>query len=236
MSSYQSKISRTANAPLTPPDETEQTVAQAILDLENNVPELKSELRVLQISAAREVDVKGGKKAIIIFVPVPQLKAFHKIQQRFVLAGTSGRASTPGGGRLGGRGCKRRWAAGHGRMAAGSRLGETRGTTAAIASWRGLAAGRLVWPGRTRHPEPSRAPTPPRCRPLDSAWSAASSPLSHGSEGRAADPLSWPAARTLPPSSRTVAGGRLWATSCRGDERWRRDWDSRRHHAARSGR
>jgi hypothetical protein len=103
MSSYQSKISRTANAPLTPPDETEQTVAQAILDLENNVPELKSELRVLQISAAREVDVKGGKKAIIIFVPVPQLKAFHKIQQRFVLAGTSGRASTPGGA-LGRRG------------------------------------------------------------------------------------------------------------------------------------
>lgn len=84
--SYTSKIQRTANAPLTAPDETEQTVAQAILDLENNVPELKSELRVLQISAAREVDVKGGKKAIIIFVPVPQLKAFHKIQQRFVLA------------------------------------------------------------------------------------------------------------------------------------------------------
>lgn len=83
--SFQSKIQRTANAPLTPPDETEQTVAQAILDLENNVPELKSELRVLQISAAREVDVKGGKKAIIIFVPVPQLKAFHKIQQRCVL-------------------------------------------------------------------------------------------------------------------------------------------------------
>jgi hypothetical protein len=120
MSSYQSKISRTANAPLTPPDETEQTVAQAILDLENNVPELKSELRVLQISAAREVDVKGGKKAIIIFVPVPQLKAFHKIQQRFVWSGPPN-ARRHLGGRLDGGGYKRREAAGHGRMAAGSR-------------------------------------------------------------------------------------------------------------------
>ncbi|KAF9076530.1 ribosomal protein S7e [Rhodocollybia butyracea] len=76
------KILRTANAPTTSPDETETSVAQALIDLENNVPELKAELRPLQISAAREVDVRGGKKAIVIFVPVPQLKAFHKVQQR----------------------------------------------------------------------------------------------------------------------------------------------------------
>jgi small subunit ribosomal protein S7e len=76
------KILRSANAPTTPPDETETSVAQALIDLENNVPELKSELRALQISAAREVDVRGGKKAIVVFVPVPQLKAFRKIQQR----------------------------------------------------------------------------------------------------------------------------------------------------------
>lgn len=76
------KILRTANAPTASPDETEISVAQALIDLENNVPELKSELRALQISAAREVDVRGGKKAIVVFVPVPQLKAFHKVQQR----------------------------------------------------------------------------------------------------------------------------------------------------------
>ncbi|KAJ4492833.1 40S ribosomal protein S7 [Lentinula edodes] len=76
------KILRTANAPPTPPDEMEISVAQAIIDLENNVPDLKTDLRPLQISAAREVDVRGGKKAIVIFVPVPQLKAFHKVQQR----------------------------------------------------------------------------------------------------------------------------------------------------------
>lgn len=82
MSTAASKILRTANAPTTAPDEIELTVAQALLDLENNVADLKAELRPLQISAAREVDVKGGKKAIVVFVPVPQLKAFHKIQGR----------------------------------------------------------------------------------------------------------------------------------------------------------
>ena len=78
------KILRTANAPTTAPDEIETSVAQALVDLENNVPELKVELRPLQISAAREVDVRGGKKAIVVFVPVPQLKAFRKLQQRRV--------------------------------------------------------------------------------------------------------------------------------------------------------
>ncbi|KAF8529147.1 ribosomal protein S7e [Hysterangium stoloniferum] len=80
--SVQNKILRTANAPAGPPDDTETSVAQALIDLENNVPDLKAELRPLQISAAREVDVKGGKKAIVVFVPVPQLKAFHKVQGR----------------------------------------------------------------------------------------------------------------------------------------------------------
>jgi small subunit ribosomal protein S7e len=80
--SYQSKILRPANAPQTPPSEIEQQIAQALLDLEQNVPELKSELRQLQISAAKEIDVKGGKKAVVVFVPVPQVKAFHTVQQR----------------------------------------------------------------------------------------------------------------------------------------------------------
>lgn len=75
-------------APRTSPDEIELQVAQAILDLETNVPDLRSELRPLQISAAREVDVKGGRKAIVIFVPVPQIKAFHKVQSRCVPVGS----------------------------------------------------------------------------------------------------------------------------------------------------
>lgn len=78
------KIVRSANAARKVPEPIEIDVAQALVDLENSVPELKTELRPLQISAAKEVDVRGGKKAIVVFVPVPQLKAFHKVQQRCV--------------------------------------------------------------------------------------------------------------------------------------------------------
>ena len=85
MSALTHKIIRSANAPQTSPDEFELSVAQALVDLENNSADLKSELRPLQISAAREVDVRGGKKAIVVFVPVPQVKAFRKVQQRCVL-------------------------------------------------------------------------------------------------------------------------------------------------------
>jgi len=47
-----------------------------------SVGDLRAELRPLQISAAKEVDVKGGKKAIVVFVPVPQLKQFRRVQAR----------------------------------------------------------------------------------------------------------------------------------------------------------
>merc|ERR1712225_235142 len=71
------KILRTSNATRAPPDEVELSVAQALIDLEASVADLKAELRPLQISSAREVEVKGGRKAIVIFVPVPQLKDVH---------------------------------------------------------------------------------------------------------------------------------------------------------------
>lgn len=79
------KIQRTANAPTGPPSELETKLAQALIELESNVPELKSELRPLQISTAREVDVKGGKKAIVIFIPVPQLKGYRKVHARYAI-------------------------------------------------------------------------------------------------------------------------------------------------------
>jgi small subunit ribosomal protein S7e len=46
--------------------------------------ELKSELRDLYITAAKQVDVSGGKKAIVIFVPFRLLKSYNKIQVRLV--------------------------------------------------------------------------------------------------------------------------------------------------------
>merc|ERR1711860_291335 len=65
------------------PDEMEKQVSQALLDLEVH-SDLKASLRELHITAAKEVEVAHGKKAIVIFVPVPQLKAFQKIQTRLV--------------------------------------------------------------------------------------------------------------------------------------------------------
>jgi len=65
------------------PSELETQIAQTLLDLEAT-SDIKAQLRELHITGAREVDLQGGKKAIILFVPVPQLRSFQKIQSRLV--------------------------------------------------------------------------------------------------------------------------------------------------------
>jgi small subunit ribosomal protein S7e len=66
------------------PDEFEASVAQELLNLEMTSTELKSSLRDLYITAAKDVDCGGGRKAIIIYVPYKLLTSFNKIQTRLV--------------------------------------------------------------------------------------------------------------------------------------------------------
>ncbi|KAL9255485.1 Small ribosomal subunit protein eS7-like protein [Drosera capensis] len=55
------------------PSEFEETVAQAMFDLENTNDELKS-----------DIDISGGRKAVVIHVPYRLRKAYRKIHVRLV--------------------------------------------------------------------------------------------------------------------------------------------------------
>lgn len=61
------------------PDELEKSIGEALLELEVN-SDLKTQLRELYITGAKELEVGDKKKCIIIFTPVPLLRQFQKIQ------------------------------------------------------------------------------------------------------------------------------------------------------------
>ncbi|KAF1350895.1 ribosomal protein S7e [Delphinella strobiligena] len=64
------------------PSEIETSIANAVYELETNIPDMRSALRPMQFVSAREIEVGHGRKAIVIFVPVPLLQGFHRVQQR----------------------------------------------------------------------------------------------------------------------------------------------------------
>ena len=67
----------------TNPDAFETQVAQALVDLEHAPAEM-AELKNLHITGAKEITTPAGGKAVVIFVPVPQLKAFQKLSSRLI--------------------------------------------------------------------------------------------------------------------------------------------------------
>ena len=73
-----------SSAATTTPSELDLQVAKAIFDLQSSNAELAAELRPLQIYGAKEIDLGGGRKAIVLTVPVPQLKSWRTIQLRVV--------------------------------------------------------------------------------------------------------------------------------------------------------
>lgn len=66
------------------PDEFELQVAQELTNLQQSAGEIKNDLKDLYITAAKQVDVASGRKAIVIFVPYRLHSAFKKIQARLV--------------------------------------------------------------------------------------------------------------------------------------------------------
>lgn len=65
------------------PDEMTRKVARALFDLENASQDLKQDLKQIKIHEAREV-MEQGRKAIVVFVPQPQMHQLSKIQQRLI--------------------------------------------------------------------------------------------------------------------------------------------------------
>ncbi|KAD3640805.1 hypothetical protein R6Q59_003487 [Mikania micrantha] len=66
------------------PTEFEESVAQALFDLENANQDLKSDLKDLYINSAAQIDVSGNRKAVVIHVPYRLRKAFRKIHLKLV--------------------------------------------------------------------------------------------------------------------------------------------------------
>jgi len=59
-------------------------VAKSLVELELTSKEMSAELRDLFFLSAKEIELAGGKKAIVIFVPFRLHKRFQKLQSRLI--------------------------------------------------------------------------------------------------------------------------------------------------------
>jgi small subunit ribosomal protein S7e len=75
------KVKKPATATVTP---LELRVAEAFVDLETHVPELRADLKGLMFYTVTETEVSNGRKAIVIRIPAIQLRAYRKINTRLV--------------------------------------------------------------------------------------------------------------------------------------------------------
>ncbi|XVE92412.1 hypothetical protein REPUB_Repub01dG0094800 [Reevesia pubescens] len=64
--------------------EFEETIAQALFDLENTNQDFKTELQDLFINSAIQMDVSGNRKAVVIYVSYRLRKVFRKGHLRLV--------------------------------------------------------------------------------------------------------------------------------------------------------
>jgi small subunit ribosomal protein S7e len=80
MISAKTKIQKPNNAA---PTAFEETVAQAIFDIQSNT-DLKNELADLKIASAVEIDVPSNRKAVLISVPYRMIQNYRRIQSRLV--------------------------------------------------------------------------------------------------------------------------------------------------------
>lgn len=83
MDSARSKlVVKRRGASVIEPSALDMSVAKALHELQASSNDLAADLRTLQIYGAREVDLSAGRKALVLVVPVPQLKAWRRIQTR----------------------------------------------------------------------------------------------------------------------------------------------------------
>lgn len=74
------KPSKTAAAQPSSSDSLDKSVAKALYDIQTTNTSLSADLRPLQFHSAREVELGSQRKAIVLSVPVPQLKAWRRVQ------------------------------------------------------------------------------------------------------------------------------------------------------------